>query len=443
MSTRPILKFLTFISASADRRTCGGIHRRGGAAGAHCAPRATGAGPRPAPAPVKPVNHRRSTLPLRCSRWSRHPAASGELLRRSRGARRAGRGQHLHRPPGDRAPIQPSAIEAVVWRHAASLPASASSKAWAPASSSTTAGHVITNHHVIDKADLIRAQLADGRIADVKIVGRDPDTDLAVLQLDLKKDIPVMPLGHSDQLRVGDVVLAIGNPVGLSQTVTQGIVSATGRGQLGVATFENFIQTDAPINVGNSGGALDQYQWRAHRHQHRGAGQEPRRRRHRLRHPGEPGARRDERNPHQGPRGARLDRHRAAGRRRLRGAAQQPAAGRVSSCTSSTATVPRRRRAWRRATSSSPSTASRCRAAQDTLTRIANAKPGAKVKITGLRGTQNFRSEVLVSERPRPAASAERRGCAPQRKPALRRRCRRGSSPTGGRRRRWRRSCAS
>jgi serine protease DegS len=117
-------------------------------------------------------------------------------------------------------------------------------------------GHVITNHHVIDKADVIRAQLADGRIADARIVGRDPDTDLAVLQLDLKKNIPVMPLGHSDRLRVGDIVLAIGNPVGLSQTVTQGIVSATGRAQLGVATYENFIQTDAPINVGNSGGAL-------------------------------------------------------------------------------------------------------------------------------------------------------------------------------------------
>jgi serine protease DegS len=117
-------------------------------------------------------------------------------------------------------------------------------------------GHVITNHHVIASADLIRAQLADGRIAEAKIVGRDPETDLAILQLDLKGKPPVMPLGHSDQLRVGDVVLAIGNPVGLSQTVTQGIVSAKGRGQLGVATFENFIQTDAPINVGNSGGAL-------------------------------------------------------------------------------------------------------------------------------------------------------------------------------------------
>ena len=118
------------------------------------------------------------------------------------------------------------------------------------------AAHVITNHHVIASADLIRAQLADGRIANAKIVGRDPDTDLAVLQLDLKSNVPVMPLGHSDRLRVGDIVLAIGNPVGLSATVTQGIVSATGRGQLGVATFENFIQTDAPINVGNSGGAL-------------------------------------------------------------------------------------------------------------------------------------------------------------------------------------------
>jgi serine protease DegS len=119
-----------------------------------------------------------------------------------------------------------------------------------------SAAHVVTNHHVIASADLVRAQLADGRVADAKIVGRDPDTDLAVLKLDLKDNVPVMPLGHSDRLRPGDVVLAIGNPVGLSQTVTQGIVSATGRGQLGVATFENFIQTDAPINVGNSGGAL-------------------------------------------------------------------------------------------------------------------------------------------------------------------------------------------
>jgi serine protease DegS len=117
------------------------------------------------------------------------------------------------------------------------------------------AGTIVTNQHVIAGADSIRVQLADGRIADATIVGQDPDTDLAILHLDIGK-LPVMPVGRSDTLRVGDIVLAIGNPYGLSQTVTQGIVSATGRGQLGLATFENFIQTDAAINLGNSGGAL-------------------------------------------------------------------------------------------------------------------------------------------------------------------------------------------
>ncbi|MEY4933295.1 MAG: hypothetical protein RLZZ403_1615 [Pseudomonadota bacterium] len=116
-------------------------------------------------------------------------------------------------------------------------------------------GHVVTNNHVVAGASEIRLQLADGQVAPATIVGTDPETDLAVLKIDLK-DLPVMPLGRSDELRVGDVVLAIGNPLGLSQTVTQGIVSATSRGQLGLTTFENFIQTDAAINVGNSGGAL-------------------------------------------------------------------------------------------------------------------------------------------------------------------------------------------
>jgi serine protease DegS len=116
-------------------------------------------------------------------------------------------------------------------------------------------GHIVTNEHVIANADAIRVQLADGRTANASIVGRDPDTDLAVLQIDLKS-LPVMPLGDSGQLRVGDVVLAIGDPLGLSETVTHGIVSATSRQQLGIATLEDFIQTDAPINVGNSGGAL-------------------------------------------------------------------------------------------------------------------------------------------------------------------------------------------
>jgi Do/DeqQ family serine protease len=116
-------------------------------------------------------------------------------------------------------------------------------------------GTIVTNQHVIAGADSIRVQLSDGRIAEAAVVGQDPDTDLAILHLAIGK-LPVMPLGRSDTLRVGDIVLAIGNPYGLSQTVTQGIVSATGRGQLGLATFENFIQTDAAINLGNSGGAL-------------------------------------------------------------------------------------------------------------------------------------------------------------------------------------------
>ena len=116
-------------------------------------------------------------------------------------------------------------------------------------------GTIVTNQHVIAGADSIRVQLSDGRIAEATVVGQDPDTDIAILHLGIGK-LPVMPLGRSDTLRVGDIVLAIGNPYGLSQTVTQGIVSATGRGQLGLATFENFIQTDAAINLGNSGGAL-------------------------------------------------------------------------------------------------------------------------------------------------------------------------------------------
>jgi serine protease DegS len=116
-------------------------------------------------------------------------------------------------------------------------------------------GHVVTNNHVIADADVINVQLADGRETRATIVGRDPDTDLAILSIKLGR-LPVMPLGRSDQARVGDQVLAIGNPLGLQQTVTHGIISATGRSQLGVATFENFIQTDAAINEGNSGGAL-------------------------------------------------------------------------------------------------------------------------------------------------------------------------------------------
>jgi serine protease DegS len=262
------------------------------------------------------------------------------------------------------------------------------------------AAHVITNYHVIAKAQLIRVQLADGRVADARIVGRDPDTDLAVLQLELKKDIPVMPMGHSDRLRVGDVVLAIGNPVGLSQTVTQGIVSATGRGQLGVATFENFIQTDAPINVGNSGGAL-------------------------INTNGEL---------------VGINTAVLAKNLGVEGIGFAIPVNLVRGVMSEILTKGRVVRGWigivpvdvdaveaRRNNLAQPGVVVAnlyvdspaveaglqpgdiilsvngvpVQSSQDTLTRIAIAKPGGKVKLTGIRGVEKFESEVQVSERPR------------------------------------------
>jgi serine protease DegQ len=117
------------------------------------------------------------------------------------------------------------------------------------------AGYVLTNNHVVEEADEIQVSLNDGRQAAAKVIGTDPETDLAVLKIELT-DLPVITLGNSDALQIGDPLLAIGNPFGVGQTVTSGIVSALGRTQLGINTFENFIQTDAAINPGNSGGAL-------------------------------------------------------------------------------------------------------------------------------------------------------------------------------------------
>ncbi|BCO33170.1 AlgW protein [Thiohalobacter sp. COW1] len=116
-------------------------------------------------------------------------------------------------------------------------------------------GYILTNNHVVGNADEIQVMLADSRSYSAQVVGSDPETDLSVLRIEAD-DLPVIVLGEADALRVGDVVLAIGNPFGVGQTVTQGIVSATGRTQLGISTYENFIQTDAAINPGNSGGAL-------------------------------------------------------------------------------------------------------------------------------------------------------------------------------------------
>jgi len=116
-------------------------------------------------------------------------------------------------------------------------------------------GYLLTNNHVVSGADQIVVALKDGRETLAKVIGSDPETDLAVLKIDLP-DLPAITLGHSNKIKIGDVTLAIGNPFGVGQTVTMGIISATGRNQLGLNTYEDFIQTDAAINPGNSGGAL-------------------------------------------------------------------------------------------------------------------------------------------------------------------------------------------
>lgn len=116
-------------------------------------------------------------------------------------------------------------------------------------------GYLLTNNHVVSGADQIVVALKDGRETLAKVIGSDPETDLAVLKIDLP-DLPAITLGHSNKIQIGDVALAIGNPFGVGQTVTMGIISATGRNQLGLNTYEDFIQTDAAINPGNSGGAL-------------------------------------------------------------------------------------------------------------------------------------------------------------------------------------------
>ncbi|MDD2884583.1 MAG: Do family serine endopeptidase [Dechloromonas sp.] len=117
-------------------------------------------------------------------------------------------------------------------------------------------GYILTNFHVIEAADDIQVSLNDGKTYQARIVGSDPESDLAILQIRATDKLPAITFGQMDNLRVGDVVLAIGNPFGVGQTVTMGIVSALGRSHLGINTFENFIQTDAAINPGNSGGAL-------------------------------------------------------------------------------------------------------------------------------------------------------------------------------------------
>ncbi|HUQ11315.1 MAG TPA: trypsin-like peptidase domain-containing protein [Steroidobacteraceae bacterium] len=394
MSTRPFLRFLTFVSASAIVGLAAAfiaVMVRPELVARH-APRPEPA-PTPAPAPIAtPV----AAPVVQAPALELAPATNSyaEAVQR---AAPAVVNIYTARLITER--IQPNAVEELFGdarpRYRQRLEQSLGSGVIVD-----DKAHVITNHHVIATADLIRAQLADGRIADARIVGRDPETDLAVLQLDLKKGIPVMPLADSDHVRVGDIVLAIGNPVGLSQTVTQGIVSATGRAQLGVATYENFIQTDAPINVGNSGGALINANGEligintavlAKNLGVEGIG---------FAIPV---------NLVRGVMGEILTKGRV-----VRGWIGIVPAD-VDRIEAQRFNLPRAGVVVAKLYVGSPAASvgmeprdiiltvngAKVVSAQDALTRIANAKPGSKVKITGLRSTGEFSNEVEVTERPR------------------------------------------
>jgi serine protease DegS len=394
MSTRPFLRFLTFISASAIV----------GLAAAFIAvvvrPELIARkAPQPAPASPQP---RASPVAVTAAPVVQTPVPEPQRLTNSYAVavqRAAPAVVNIYTARLVTERIQPNAIEELFGdarpRYRQRLEQSLGSGVIVDQQA-----HVITNHHVIATADLIRAQLADGRVANARIVGRDPDTDLAVLQLDLTKNIPVMPLGDSDRLQVGDIVLAIGNPVGLSQTVTQGIVSATGRAQLGVATYENFIQTDAPINVGNSGGAL-------------------------ISASGDlVGINTAVLAKNLGVEGIGF----AIPVNLVRGVMREILTkGRVvrgwigivpadiDELEARRFNLPQPGVVVAKLYVGSPAAAvgmeprdiiltvngAKVGSAQDTLTRIANAKPGGKIKVTGLRGTEEFSSEVEVTERPR------------------------------------------
>ncbi len=396
MSTRPFLRILTFVSVSAIVGLAAAfvaVMVRPELIARH-APKTA---PAIQPAPVTPPPAARPAEPTTPVPVVETPRATNSYAEAVERAAPAVVNIYTARLITER--IQPNAIEELFGdarpRYRQRLEQSLGSGVIVDAQ-----GHVITNHHVIATAELIRAQLADGRVADARIVGRDPETDLAILQLDLKKDVPVMPLGNSDRVRVGDIVLAIGNPVGLSQTVTQGIVSATGRGQLGVATFENFIQTDAPINVGNSGGALINASGDligintavlAKNLGVEGIG---------FAIPVNlvGGVMREILTKGRVVRGwigivpADIDQIEAR-RFKLPQAGVVVAKLYVGSPAAAVGMEPR--------DIILTVNGAKVGSAQDTLTRIANAKPGTKVKITGLRGAEQFSSEVEVTERPR------------------------------------------
>ena len=173
-------------------------------------------------------------------------------------------------------------------------------------------GYIVTNAHVVQQAEQIRVKLSNRDEYDAKLIGVDPKTDVALIKIKPREELPTVHLGDSDELEVGDWVVAIGNPFGLAATVTAGIVSAKGR-VIGAGPYDDFIQTDASINPGNSGGPAAQHPRRRRRHQLRDLQPQRRQRRHRLRHPDQPGAPR-----HRRAAPARQGDARLAGRRACR-----------------------------------------------------------------------------------------------------------------------------
>jgi S1-C subfamily serine protease len=185
------------------------------------------------------------------AKWQgRHDTPRGRLSRGGGQGLGLGR-QHLH-AQGTATTV--ARLAAALWRLRRGG-ARRASPAWAPASIVAAQGFILTNNHVVEGADEIAVMPPGGKVAEARVVGTDPETDLAVLRVEAKG---LQPITFADpaSVQIGDIVLAVGDPFGVGQTVTQGIVSATGRNRLGINTFENFIQTDAAINPGNSGGAL-------------------------------------------------------------------------------------------------------------------------------------------------------------------------------------------
>ena len=260
----------------------------------------------------------------------------------------------------------------------------------------TSDGAILTNNHVVEEALTINVRLRDGRYLPARLVGRDPATDLAVVKIDATGLTPAK-FADSDAARVGEWVVAIGSPFGLGYTVTAGVLSAKGRGGLGMNAIEDYLQTDASINPGNSGGPLCNLSGRRPRHQH-----DDRRARsgHRLRRAEQPRAARGRSDPQDGPRLARLARRLGAGRdARDRGGDAPDAGGRRARQQRGAGRPGLQGEPAGRATSSPSWRATRCTTAHDLIRETIAREVGQAVPLEIIRGGQHYGASVTLSER--------------------------------------------